>query len=341
MSSLGVDRTSRLMKPTDNPCGVPFAEDQIQQIPVGLSGWSENINFCCPTGQAGVGFYAHMSRLGDDPTVWESVLSVYLPDGVLLVDRSYGRATATNQASSGQLTFTVDEPLQRWSMRFDGMARRIRREDATTTTVRDGTVELVQIELSWTAASPVWSLAHAMGDQPWGSLHLEQAVHVVGEIGIREKTIAIDHNAFRDHTAGQRDYSPLDGEAWLTCALPSGRLFAILQMWHSGNVSALTTGFYYDGETFHHISSIDIPPLTSAGGDPQQFSFTFDGPTGQINGRAALEHSMVFTLDEPIGMPLGTDLVRGLIAVEGPAHYEIDGEAAHGWIERCRRVSHL
>lgn len=333
--------TAAVIAPTDNPCAVSEPEDRIQQIPEGMPGWSENINFCCPTGQDEVGVYAHMSRLHDDPTVWESVLSVYLPGGELLVDRSFGRSRAANESSSGQLTFTVEEPLHRWSMRFDGMARRITRADAASGTVADGSVELLRIDLSWESASPVWSLAHAMGDQPWGKLHLEQAVRVTGTITTREQTHNVDHTAFRDHTAGQRDYSPLDGEAWLTFALPDGRHVALLQMWHSGDVSALRTGFYYDGQTFHHIDQIDIPPLTSATGDPADFTFSFDGPHGRIEGRAQLDHSMVFTLDEPIGMPLGCDLAHGLVVVEGPARYEVEGQRAHGWIERCRRTTHL
>jgi hypothetical protein len=199
--------------PTDNPCCVPAEQDLIQPISAGVPGWSENINFCCPTGEDGLGIYAHMSRMHDDPTIWESVMAIYLPDGQLLVDRSFGRSRAANESSSGQLTFTVDEPLHRWSMRFDGMARRITRAEAAAGTVTDGSVELAQVQLSWESASPVWSLAHAMGDQPWGKLHLEQAVRVTGQVRTRDRVIGVDHVAFRDHTAGQRDYGPLDGEA--------------------------------------------------------------------------------------------------------------------------------
>jgi hypothetical protein len=331
----------RSIAPRDNPHGVDPAQDQIQTVPTDLPNWSENINFCCPVDEDGVGMYAHMSRMNGDPGVWESVLSVYLPDGVLLVDRSFGRSTRPQDASSGALTCTVEEPLHAWSVRFDGMARRVGRADPTRGTVRDGSVEPLQAALTWEAASPVWNLGAAMHDQPWGHLHLEQAVHVRGEIRTRDRTIAVDHVAFRDHTAGQRDYGPLDGEAWLTCALPSGRMFAVLQMWHSGAISALTTGFYYDGSVFHTIREVDVPMLTAAAGAPHEFSFRFDTPGGTLSPSVMLDHSMVFTLDEPIGMPLGTDLAHGLIAVEGPGRYQLDGEHAHGWIERCRRVSQL
>jgi hypothetical protein len=341
MSSPRIPAPTSPVGPRDNPHGVDPATDLIQTPPRDLSNWSENINFCCPSGQDASGVYAHMSRMSDDPGVWEGVLAVYLPGDTLLVSRSLGRSADPSVASTGPHTFRAEEPLHRWSMHFDGMARRVTRRDPVEGCVRDGSVELVQADLVWEPASPVWDLSAAMGDQPWGAFHLEQAVRVTGEVRTRDRSVAIDHIAFRDHTAGQRDYGPLDGEAWLTCAFPSGRLFAVLQIWHSGDVSELTTGFYYDGEVFHTIREIDVPILTSPAGDPERFAFSFDGPTGPIEARAELDHAMVFTLDEPIGMPLGTDLDKGLIAVEGPGRFWLDGEESHGWIERCRRVSHL
>jgi hypothetical protein len=324
-----------------NPHDVTTDEDRIQTPPTGVENWSENINFCCHTGTPGTGIYAHMSRMCQDPSVWEGVVAIYLPNQELLISRSFGRAQAPDEASSGQLTFRCEDPLERWTMSFDGMAQRVGRSVPPAGTVRDGSVEPVLVNLTLDAASPVWSLGAAMSDQPWGSLHLEQAVRVRGQVVAREFNVEVDHVAFRDHTAGQRDYGPLDGEAWLTCAFPSGRMFAVLEVWHAGEVSRLTTGFYYDGARFHTITDLDVPVLAGPSGTPAEFEFTFDGPDGPLRVVCNQEHSMVFMLDEPIGMPLGTNLDRGLIAVEGPGRYTLDGETALGWVERCRRVSQL
>jgi hypothetical protein len=329
------------INPSDNPHGIDPAQDEFQEVPEGIANWSENINLCCPTGEDGVGFYAHMSRMNDDPAIWEGVFAVFLPDQTLLTSRSFGRSIRPDQACSGNLTFTVREPLQRWSVQLDAMARRIPRDVPARSAVRDGSVELVQAELTWEAASPVWSLGAAMHDQPWGHRHIEQAVHVRGEIRTRDGVLPVDHIAFRDLTAGKRDYGPFDGSAWLTCALPSGRMFAVLHIWHSGGVTPLATGFYYDGANLHTVSQVSVPMLTSADADPHEFTFSFEGPEATVSGRATVDHAMVFSLDEPIGMPLGTDLGPGLIAVECPGRFEVDGERAHGWIERSRRVAHL
>jgi hypothetical protein len=63
----------------------------------------------------------------------------------------------------------------------------------------------------------------------------------------------------------------------------------------------------------------------------------FDGPDGRTHLDIALQHSMVFTLTEPIGMPLGTD-GSGLITVQGPARYRLNGKETFGWLERCNRI---
>jgi hypothetical protein len=75
--------------------------------------------------------------------------------------------------------------------------------------------------------------------------------------------------------------------------------------------------------------------------DPQEFMLSFDGPRGPERLTGRMQNSMVFTLDEPIGMPLGTDLSRALIATEGPAVYRWDGVEALGWLERSIRVSEM
>lgn len=327
----------------DNPHAVAPELDRILVPPPDVPGWSENINFCCHAGQGEYGIYAHGSRMHDDPSIWETAFALYLPDQELLVDRSFGRSRHEDEASSGQLTFVVQEPLERWSMRFDGMARRIDRATGAHSPVPDGDVELVQVDLTWDAASPVWSLgvaAGAAGNQPWASMHLEQAVRVRGTIRTRDGAIEMDHVGIRDHSAGQRYYDTLVGEAWASAALPDGRFFAALQVWSSGDVPTIAHGFYFDGEKMHDVAVVHVDPLTSTFGDPQDVRVCFDGPDGRVEVSARLQNSMAFTLPVPIGMVLGADMVaHDIFTVEGPAVYEWDGQRALGWMERCHRGS--
>jgi hypothetical protein len=326
----------------DNPHAVDADEDRIISPPEGVEGWSENINFCCHAGHGALGVYAHMSRMRDDPTVWESVLSIYLPDDELIVDRSFGRSRENNQASSGQLTFTSTVPLEHWSMRFDGMARRVPRTTAAEGLLRDGPVELVRLDLELVAASPVWSMTAALGaaanEQSWASMHLEQAMRVMGTVTLRDQVIEVDNIAFRDHSAGVRDYKSLTGEAWATCAFPSGRLLSAVQVLQASGYAAVAHGWMYDGEKMHDLHAVTLENLSGTLGQPQHVQLAYHGPSSDQRVGIELQHSMAFSLSEPIGMQLGADGRSGLFVVEGPARFSWDGEHALGWLERCTRV---
>jgi hypothetical protein len=324
-----------------NPYGVDPALDRIQAPAPDVANWSENINLAVHSGQGEMGVYSHLSRMVEDPQLWEGTLAVYLPAGELLVSRTFGRAAATNQASSGNLTWTVHEPLQRWSLHFDGMARPIFRAEATAGFVRDGPTEIVSMDLDLEAAGPVWSLEHALGvpgKQSFASLHLQQAVHVRGEVRARRRSFGIDHVAVRDHSAGARDYAGLLGDHWTTCPLPDGRILSALNLWQTVGAASISTGFLVDGDALHPISNITVERLASAGGAPEQLGLDFDGPDGRGHIDITLQHSMVFTLSEPIGMPMGT-CHWGLITVQGPARYRSNGQETLGWLERCNRLA--
>jgi hypothetical protein len=324
-----------------NPHGVPEAHDRIQIPPVGVANWSENINLAVHGGRADdVGVYAHLSRM-PDPQLWEAVICVYLPHGDLLVSRGFGRSSSPDRAEGGGLRWQVAEPLVRWTQRFDGMVRRIRRRDPTTGFVPDGPTELLTMDLEVDAAGPVWSLAHALGgphsEQSFGSLHLQQAVRVRGRVRTVDGEYQVDNIAVRDHSAGARDYAHLLGDHWATCGFPDGRVLSALYLWQTRGAPSLATGFLVDNGELHPIDNVEVQPLGTAAGHPHQVDMRFDAPAGPTSVEITLRNSMVFTLYEPIGMPLGTN-GNGLITVQGPAHYQWNGDHAFGWLERCNRI---
>ncbi|HEY1973979.1 MAG TPA: hypothetical protein VGH89_38935 [Pseudonocardia sp.] len=325
-----------------NPYRVDPALDRLQTPAPGVANWSENINLAVHSGHDDTGVYTHLSRMIDDPDLWEGTIAVYLPGGALLVNRSFGRAASAEQASSGNLTWSVHEPPRKWSMHFDGMARPITRAAATAGFVGDGPTELLSMDLHITAAGPVWSLEHALGvpgaRQSFASLHLQQAVHVQGAVRTRRHNVDIDHVAVRDHSAGARDYAGLLGDHWTTCPLPDGRVLSALNLWQTVGAPSISTGFLVDGDTLHPVGNITVERLASPGGDPERLGMDFDGPDGRTHIDISLQHSMVFTLTEPIGMPLGTDHT-GLITVQGPARYRLNGQETLGWLERCGRLA--
>ena len=151
MSTLGqVNDTADLF-------GIVPADDLVH-LPPGVPGWSENLQLVVNDGRAGIAFYMHLSRMVEDPGVWEGILICYLPDGGLRVSRSFARLGGTTAACDGQLTFRPVEPLRRWRLEFDGMARILTREEGAAGPVTQGPVELLQLTLEVNGTTPPWGV---------------------------------------------------------------------------------------------------------------------------------------------------------------------------------------
>ncbi|HEY2565297.1 MAG TPA: hypothetical protein VGI44_16415, partial [Acidimicrobiales bacterium] len=268
-------------------------------------------------------------------------LAVFPGDDEVLVSRSFGHPRSPDEASSGQLTWTVGEPLERWTLCFEGMARRLHRTAPVAGFVADGLTEPLRFELYVSSAGPVWSLEHALGLPPTGqsfaSLHLQHAVHVTGAVHTARGSFDVDNIAVRDHSVGPRDYAHLLGDNWATCRFPDGRTLSVLALWQTEGTPLISTGFVVENGDLVPVHDVGVTPLKSAIGDPRTLALSFDIPAGRQTVELALQNSMVFSLLEPIGMPLGTD-GSGLITVQGPARYSWNGMHALGWLERCNRL---
>ncbi|MHB8691550.1 MAG: DUF7064 domain-containing protein [Solirubrobacteraceae bacterium] len=320
--------------------GITPADDRLHQPP-GVPGWSENLQLVVNDGRAGVACYVHFSRMVDDPGIWEGILICYLPGGQLRVSRSFARDRGSGAASDGQLEFAPVEPLRRWRLTFDGVARIITRAEAAAGPVTQGPVEPLRLALDVECVTPPWGVgseaaggatAAAMHGQSWARVHLEQACRVSGELSAASTLTAIEGMGMRDHSCGPRDYSGMRREAWANAVFPSGRAFCGLWVEVDG-APPFAHGFVYEDGQLHEMDTFEGPPLTSALGDPTTFTVRFASPRGDAEVHGQMLHSMAFTLEYPCRMPLGPQ-ATGAIPVEGPASYTWDGEHGDGWIER-------
>jgi hypothetical protein len=323
-----------------NPHDVDAELDRIHRQPPDVPNWSENINLAVHSGHDTHGVYAHLSRMPGS-SLWEGTLAVFLGDHEVLVTRSFGCPRSPDEASSGQLTWAVGEPLERWTLCFEGMARRLHRTAPAAGFVADGPTEPLRFELHVESAGSVWSLEQALGlpqtEQSFASLHLQQAVHVAGAVHTARGSFDVENVAVRDHSVGPRDYAGLLGDNWATCRFPDGRTLSILALWQAEGTPLISTGFVVENGDLVPVCDVEVTRLTSAIGDPRALALSFGIPAGRQTVELALQNSMVFSLLEPIGMPLGTD-GSGLITVQGPARYSWNGMHALGWLERCNRL---
>jgi hypothetical protein len=333
-----------------NPHGVPGEHDVIMTPPGDVPGWSQNIQFSCHLGEQGGGLWVHASSIGDQaPPLWEMVFTLLLPgeDGkeAVLHARTFGRPSDPSIASSGPHTLTVEEPLRRWRMRFDGVARRVDPREALTAPVPEGAVEPLTADLVIEAHGPIWSLEGAggrMDAQDWAKLHTEQAVRVHGTIGTVDGELTVDHIGIRDVSAGARDFSSLLGHTWASCAFPDGRFIGAYQVRSSGGRPGIEHGMLWDGSTLHDIGNIRTGALTSPAGDPRRNVITFDGPDGPCSVRVEVQQSMIYSLSREGRIIAGVDLASyNLFDIEATAVFEWDGMRGLGWIERSARAGEL
>lgn len=338
-----------------NPHDVPAGYDVIMTPPGDVPGWSQNIQFSCHLGEQGGGIWVHAGSIGDQvPPLWEMVFTVLLPPGsgdgaagkgTVLHARTFGRPTDPATASSGRHTLIVEEPLRRWRMRFDGMARRVDPDDALAALVPEGEMESLSADLVIEAYAPIWSLEGAggrMDAQDWAKLHTEQAVRVRGTIGTVGGELTVDHIGIRDVSAGARDFTSLLGHTWASCAFPDGRFFGAYQVRSSGDRPGIEHGMLWDGTTLHDIGNLRTEALTSAAGDPRRSVITFDGPDGPCRIDVEVQQSMIYSLSSEGRIIAGADpATYDLFDVEAAAVYEWDGMRGLGWLERSARAGDL
>lgn len=309
------------------------------QTDAGVPGWSENLVVQAHDATAGLSVWAHWSRIPGASHIWEGVLAVYLPGGELLVSRTFGPGTEEQTASSGPLSFACLEPSKKWRMRFDGMARRATSGALAAATLEDGPSERVLIELDFDAVHPIWSAHGNMEGQSWGTAHLEQGGRLTGQAIIGGEVAAINTGGFRDHSYGPRNYSGMAGNTWCTAVFPSGRALLGLNVWQTAG-PAMAVGFVWDGEEMLNATSVALPRLADADGQPStcEFEITTTKSTERIT--VVQHHRMTWTLDEPVGMTAGANgETDGIRVVESPATVTWGEEAADGWIEKTLRPS--
>jgi hypothetical protein len=331
-----------------NPHGVPDEHDMIMTPPTGIPGWSQNIQFSCHLGEQGGGLWVHAGSIGEQaPPLWEMVFTVLLPgeQGTVLHARTFGRPVDPSKASSGPHTLIVEQPLRRWRMHFDGMARRTATADALAGPVPEGAMEPLAADLVIEAYGPIWSLEGAggrMDAQDWAKLHTEQAVRVHGTITTADGELTVDHIGIRDVSAGARDFASLLGHTWASCAFPDGRFLGAYHVRSSGGRPAIEHGMLWDGSTLHDIGDIRTESLTSLGGEPSRTVITFDGPDGPCRVEVAVQQSMVYSLSGEGRIIAGVDLVNyDLFDIEATAVFEWDGMRGLGWLERSARAGEL
>lgn len=338
----------------DNPFDVSPGADLLHTTPTDLPGWSETMYFHVWSPEAGVGVFVHTGRWPADVDLWWAQTIALLPDGELLVDRSWGRAVDNRGPATGNLRITCEEPLRRWRLRFDGAGTVASLDDMAAGPVGAGPARAFAFDIELDAAAPVWDMHGALGlpraaieNLSWASFHHTQGFRARGDLRSENRQWSIDGVAHRDHSSGVRDVSGLGGLHFFVVVFPdSGRVANGLVNWRP------------DGNVDHRLFAVQEAGNCETGTDvrvtglqcyrthqPHQMSITLGRNGGQYQMRAERLHGYSLTLLSPNENINGVDLntqpdalvvTQSTVRVVAP-----DGEIGYGVIERDYRPSML
>lgn len=197
----------------DNPFGVEPGLDLLHAVPVDAPGWSETMYFHAWSPQHRIGVFVHTGPWPADLDLWWAQVIAMLPDGELLVDRSWGRAVDARGPATRNLRVTCTTPLRGWRLAFDGAGAVCDLATMAAGPVGAGPARAFSFDLELQAVAPVWDMHGALGIDglSWASFHHTQGFRATGRLTVGSRRWDVDGVAHRDHSSGPRDIGGLGG----------------------------------------------------------------------------------------------------------------------------------
>jgi hypothetical protein len=337
-----------------NPFGVDPRTDLLHAPPGDRPGWGETMYFHCWSPDERVGIFIHIGRWPTDLDLWWAQTIALLPDGQLLVDRSFGRATDDRGPATGNLHITCEEPLRRWRLTFDGAGATTDLAEMGRGPVGAGPIHAFNFDVDLVAASPVWDMHGALGvsqlemtDLSWASFHHTQGFRTTGVLSSEGRRWSMDGVAHRDHSSGTRDLTTFGGLHFFVAVFPG-----------SGRVANGLVNWRRDGTVDHRVFTVQADGVCETGTslrvtglvdyrthDPHQMSISLDRSDGEYRLAAERLHGYTLTMLEPNeninGVYLDTQPDPIIVTQSTVRFVATDGEIGYGVIERDYRPSML
>lgn len=232
--------------------------------------WTEYCYFFAYDPAHDVGISIHIGRLAWDLSMWRGILYVFLPDGDLLAHKYAGRDGHERGLGAGPFKASCIEPLQLWTLEFDGALQRTSYATLAREVMRDAPDEHVKFHIVMDAAAPLFSVDIVEGRGAHAHHHHEQISRIRGELTCLGKRLQLEGVGARDHSSGPRDYSPLVGAFWAQLLFPSGKVVhvAVVSKKTSGQrqeheLSGGRRGYIYwgDGTPLEMIEVVSSPEV--------------------------------------------------------------------------------
>ena len=345
-----------------NPFKINPADEFLATPQLDVPLWSETMFFTVWNPAEGVGVWIHVGTHWEDPTIWHGQVFAYLPGGEdFVADISWGKPTDDRGPCTGAFRAICDEPLKKWTLRYDGVGER--------STVTEGSRHLLgtgpaftrfSFEVELTAAMPIWDLFQAtdLKGRDWGGVHHQQTLRSRGNLtvgGVGQWSL--DGCSFRDHSVGPRDFGPLGGDHFLGVLFPqSGRSLTTLIMWDRTGHVDLRTASIHDGDKMELIGDVQMTGLEygvdtphglhDSAANPRQFELMLGRREGPLVLPLEVLHTAPETYFDPNIFCNGCAITERdkdplisaqcAVAITWP-----DGERGYGNLERTYRLSDL
>jgi hypothetical protein len=311
-----------------------------------VPGWSETAYVHVWNPDAGAGLFVHLGRWPDDPALWWAQVIALLPDGGLVVDRSFGRGSDARAMGTGTVSLHCVEEQRRWRLRFDGAGEATTLARMAAGPVGAGPAVPFAAEVELTAVAPVWDLHAAAGvtDLGWAAVHHSQGLRSTGRLRCGPAEWSLDGVAHRDHSSGPRSIADLGGLTFLLAVFPDdGRVVnGLVTVDRAGVPGRALTGSQRPGvlEIGNTLQAPGLDDLATLA--PRVGTVTLADPDGRPEElRVEVLHGYVLTLAEPnenlngAALDAGDDrllVTQSTVRVTAP-----DGQVGYGVLERDRR----
>lgn len=295
---------------------------------------------------AGVGFYLHAGRFRRNVDLWWAQAIVYLPEGKIGVDRSWGRAPDDEGIRTSVFELLVPEPNNRVVSRFDG-AMTITTPDELAAGPRGagGFSVPVKFEVEANAIRPHWDIYAGLDEkQDWADGgHLEQHHRVSGEITVDGTSLSLDGWGFDDHSHGVRSWDGFGGHIFFDVPFEEFGLHVIAVQGMDGAPKQPIAIVMRDGEDPDPVTEIATPLASDLVGGPHRFDASVRTASGQeLDLQIEVLHTFPMTMTEE-----HNDNINGLdwdvpgnplFFTECIARYTTaDGRVGYGHLERSAR----
>ena len=308
-----------------------FLEYRTVKPPSGEPGYSENDALWVWDQDHSAGLITWLGHSGNVYPQGVERVTVFLPDGALLVHSEVGEQVTEESPSGPGLVVQCEEPFRRWTYRYSGLAKRTTQAELRDGPMADGRESVaISVEATATMLAPPWVQgAFFESREEWratpaahfhGGYRYEQLLHT--DVSIRIDggdggSYDLSCTGTRTHRKGTRtlgntpdgtDLYP--GHIWMDVIFPSGRALYVMQ--HCGADGKPLDGadaWVREGDTFYR-AELRRPPIfrpTLAGEEHLSFALESELGVVEIEGELVANCINTMGLEPPSGWGVSWD----------------------------------